>query len=125
MLQDTSLPSGFQDFRIVISNGHVHFSGSSLTAQGGAAMNSTTTLTGLRWEVTGTSTGNQGFWLDDLIIRDQPASAPRSVTDRPNVIFILMDDMGFKDVSCYGATVVDTPNIDSLASGGLQFTDFH
>ncbi len=120
-----SLPSGFQDFRIVISNGHVHFSGSSLTAQGGAAMNSTTTLTGLRWEVTGTSTGNQGFWLDDLIIRDQPASAPRSVTDRPNVIFILMDDMGFKDVSCYGATVVDTPNIDSLASGGLQFTDFH
>ena len=46
-------------------------------------------------------------------------------TTKPNVIFILMDDMGYGDVSCYGATKVDTPNIDRLAAGGLKFTDFH
>ena len=44
---------------------------------------------------------------------------------KPNVIFMLMDDMGYSDVSCYGATKVSTPNIDRLAKEGLQFTDFH
>ncbi len=44
---------------------------------------------------------------------------------KPNIIFILMDDMGYSDVSCYGATGVDTPNIDRLAKNGLQFTNFH
>ncbi|WP_411847514.1 sulfatase [Roseibacillus persicicus] len=43
----------------------------------------------------------------------------------PNVIFILMDDMGYRDVSCYGATAVDTPHIDRMADEGLRFTDFH
>ena len=44
---------------------------------------------------------------------------------KPNVIFILMDDMGYSDVSCYGAKTVKTPNIDRLAAEGLRFTDFH
>ncbi|MEP4077344.1 sulfatase [Haloferula sp.] len=44
---------------------------------------------------------------------------------KPNVIFILMDDMGYSDVSCYGATKVKTPNIDRMAAQGLKFTDFH
>lgn len=44
---------------------------------------------------------------------------------KPNVIFILMDDMGYSDVSCYGAKTVETPNIDRMASEGLKFTDFH
>eukprot|EP00903_Cladosiphon_okamuranus_P004146 g4144.t1 len=44
---------------------------------------------------------------------------------RPNVIFILMDDMGYGDVSCYGATKVSTPNIDRMAAEGIRFTDFH
>ena len=43
----------------------------------------------------------------------------------PNVIFILMDDMGYSDVSCYGAKMVSTPNIDRMAAEGLRFTDFH
>ena len=43
----------------------------------------------------------------------------------PNVIFILMDDMGYSDISCYGAKTVDTPNIDRMASEGLRFTHFH
>ena len=43
---------------------------------------------------------------------------------RPNVIFVLFDDMGYSDLSCYGAKKVKTPNIDRLAKEGLQFTNF-
>ena len=43
----------------------------------------------------------------------------------PNVIFVLVDDLGFSDVSCYGAQTVETPTIDRLAGEGLMFTDFH
>ncbi|MDG2167308.1 MAG: sulfatase [Opitutales bacterium] len=43
----------------------------------------------------------------------------------PNVIFILMDDMGYSDVSCYGAEKVNTPHIDRMAEEGIKFTDFH
>ena len=43
----------------------------------------------------------------------------------PNVIFVLVDDLGYSDVSCYGAKTVVTPNIDRLAAEGLKFTDFH
>ncbi len=41
---------------------------------------------------------------------------------RPNVIIILADDLGFADTSCYGASVHQTPNIDSLAQAGIRFT---
>jgi arylsulfatase A-like enzyme len=40
----------------------------------------------------------------------------------PNVILIYADDLGYGDLSCYGATAVKTPNLDRLASGGLRFT---
>ena len=43
----------------------------------------------------------------------------------PNVVFIYADDLGYGDVSCYGATRVQTPNIDKLAAQGLKFTDAH
>ena len=41
---------------------------------------------------------------------------------KPNVIIILADDLGYGDISCYGATIHQTPHIDSLASQGLRFT---
>ncbi|MFK8111887.1 MAG: arylsulfatase [Rubripirellula sp.] len=41
---------------------------------------------------------------------------------QPNVIVIMADDMGYGDVSCYGATALQTPNIDRLASEGIKFT---
>ncbi len=42
---------------------------------------------------------------------------------KPNFIFILIDDLGWKDLSCYGSTFYETPNIDKLASQGMRFTD--
>src|SRR5690349_13496547 len=43
----------------------------------------------------------------------------------PNVVVILVDDLGYGDVGCYGATKVRTPNVDQLAKEGLRFTDAH
>jgi len=43
---------------------------------------------------------------------------------RPNIIYILADDMGFSDIGCYGSEI-DTPNLDALAKGGLRFTQFY
>lgn len=42
---------------------------------------------------------------------------------RPNVIFILADDLGYKDLGCYGSTFYETPNIDKLAAKGTLFTN--
>lgn len=45
--------------------------------------------------------------------------------DKPNVVLIFVDDLGYGDVGCYGATKVQTPNIDKLANEGRMFTDAH
>jgi arylsulfatase A-like enzyme len=45
--------------------------------------------------------------------------------DRPNVVIVLIDDMGYGDLSCYGNKFVNTPNIDALASNGLKFTNYY
>ena len=44
--------------------------------------------------------------------------------ERPNIIVILVDDMGFSDIGCYGGEM-PTPNIDRLAKNGLRFTQFY
>ena len=46
------------------------------------------------------------------------AAEPR----RPNVVFILADDLGYTDLACYGSKFYETPQIDALAAGGLRFT---
>ncbi|MHC4867139.1 MAG: sulfatase [Planctomycetota bacterium] len=51
------------------------------------------------------------------------ASANKAATKKPNIIFILIDDMGWKDLGCYGASFFETPNIDRLAAQGMRFTD--
>jgi len=45
--------------------------------------------------------------------------------DRPNVVIILADDLGYTDTGCYGAEKIQTPNIDRLAKEGMRFTDAH
>jgi arylsulfatase A-like enzyme len=44
---------------------------------------------------------------------------------KPNILFIYADDLGYRDLSCYGATAVSTPNVDRLASNGVRFTNGH
>jgi len=44
---------------------------------------------------------------------------------RPNIIFILADDLGYGDIGCYGQQKIKTPNIDALARQGLKFTHFY
>ena len=48
----------------------------------------------------------------------------RDATSRPpNVLFFLVDDLGWSDVGCFGSSFYDTPNIDQLATEGVRFTD--
>ncbi len=44
---------------------------------------------------------------------------------KPNIVLIYADDIGFGDLSCYGATRVQTPNTDALANSGIRFTNAH
>jgi len=48
-----------------------------------------------------------------------------SAQQKPNVIYIYADDLGYGDLGCYGATKLHTPNIDKLAAGGIRFTNAH
>ena len=61
-----------------------------------------------------------------VVLFNLPAGAVQ--TNKPNVVFILIDDMGYGDTACYQTTVtpvVPTPNIDRLASQGIRFTQYH
>lgn len=49
-------------------------------------------------------------------------TAGLAAAEKPNVVVIMADDMGYGDVSCYGATAIQTPNIDRLAAEGQRFT---
>ena len=51
--------------------------------------------------------------------------AAAGAADRPNILLIYADDLGYGDVSCYAGQKIATPNIDRLAREGLRFTDGH
>ncbi len=53
------------------------------------------------------------------------ASLPRAAEAAPNIVIIFFDDLGWGDLSSYGNTLIDTPNIDALATQGLRMTDFY
>jgi len=57
-----------------------------------------------------------------LLVAEVSAADP---TDKPNVVFILVDDQGYYDLGCYGATEVKTPHIDALAGGGVRLADYY
>jgi arylsulfatase A-like enzyme len=45
--------------------------------------------------------------------------------ERPNIIFIMADDLGYKDIGCFGNIEIHTPSLDRLAAEGLKLTDYH
>jgi arylsulfatase A-like enzyme len=51
--------------------------------------------------------------------------AKRNTDSAPNIIIVLIDDMGWKDFSCFGNTEASTPNIDGMASEGIRFNQFY
>ena len=52
-------------------------------------------------------------------------AADRQIGVKPNIVFILVDDQGYYDLGCYGATEVRTPRIDAMANEGTRFTDYY
>jgi len=65
------------------------------------------------------------LWLHfALVILFAPYSLQAANTERPNIVLIMADDMGYSDVGCYGGEI-NTPNIDRLAYGGLRFNQFY
>ena len=55
-----------------------------------------------------------------------PNESQPDSSDRPHIVYILADDMGYGDVAVYNPeSLTPTPNIDSLASQGIRFTDAH
>jgi arylsulfatase A len=51
------------------------------------------------------------------------ALALAAVAERPNIVFLLADDMGYGDLGCYGHPIIKSPNLDRLAAEGLRLTD--
>jgi arylsulfatase A len=58
-------------------------------------------------------------------MREQKGSNEMSEMVRPNIVYVLADDLGFGDLSCYGADKLETPNADQLARDGIRFEDAH
>ncbi|MEZ6068137.1 MAG: sulfatase-like hydrolase/transferase [Planctomycetaceae bacterium] len=61
-----------------------------------------------------------GLCLTACTFADEPGKSPR-----PNVLLILVDDLGYGDLGCYGATDLRTPNVDRLMSEGLRLDEFY
>lgn len=53
-----------------------------------------------------------------------PLNAQAATAEKPNVLIILADDLGWSDIGCYGSEI-NTPNLDKLAKDGLRFNNFH
>ncbi len=72
--------------------------------------------------------GNMKFWTwvaltCALMVCGAPVAEARS--DKPNIVLILADDLGYGDIGAFGATDIATPHIDGLAERGIRFTDFY
>ena len=85
-------------------------------------------VTGLarsRHSTTDFNFGNHLVVLGALLSVTLIAAVARAESDRPHVIVILCDDLGYGDLGCYGHPHIQTPHLDNLASGGIQFTSWY
>src|SRR5262245_12307761 len=53
------------------------------------------------------------------------ASAAFAQPTKPNIIFVLADDLGYGELGCYGQKLIQTPNLDRFAAEGMRFTQFY
>ncbi|HVJ85655.1 MAG TPA: sulfatase-like hydrolase/transferase [Caulifigura sp.] len=65
------------------------------------------------------------FWFRSLLLCLIALVAATGQAAPPNIVHVLIDDMGYSDLGCYGNKDVKTPNIDRLAAEGLKFTHFY
>lgn len=65
--------------------------------------------------------GSIGITEQDSISSHIPE---KKIPNRPNIVYIVLDDVGFAQLGCYGSTI-ETPNIDKLAGNGLLYNNFH
>ena len=56
------------------------------------------------------------------VARDARPASTTSDSRKPNIIFIMADDLGYGDLGCYGQKQIKSPNIDQMAAEGLRFT---
>ena len=54
-----------------------------------------------------------------------PGTGSARGTDKPNILFLLADDLGYGDLSCFGSSDIETPNLDALAAQGIQLRNFY
>ena len=60
-----------------------------------------------------------------LLVSCQNQQKQETLPQKPNIVYILADDLGYGDLSCYGQTRFQTPNLDKMASGGMLFTQHY
>jgi arylsulfatase A-like enzyme len=65
------------------------------------------------------------FMVGSLIMAVACTTKKESPDLQPNFVIIMADDLGYGDLSCYGNTIIHTPNLDAFAAEGVKFTDFH
>jgi uncharacterized sulfatase len=65
------------------------------------------------------------IFISMIVDVEQPAIAAESAHARPNIVLVLIDDMGWGDFSCFGNKEIQTTNIDRLAAEGLRFEQFY
>ena len=73
------------------------------------------------------SSGNVGWRLVTCAVMAvlHGSAAAEPAAEGPNIVFLLIDDMGWPDLGCYGNRFNETPHIDRLAVQGMRFTDFY
>jgi len=65
-----------------------------------------------------------GLLITVLIVGCKQQNSQPTSLERPNILIMIADDMGYADLGCYGG-VSNTPNLDQLAGSGILFTDFY
>jgi arylsulfatase len=60
-----------------------------------------------------------------VLLQSCKAGEEQNINEKPNIVYILADDLGYGDLGCYGQEKIETPNIDALAEQGMRFTQHY